>query len=184
MIINVSKIAFIYYRLFFRIGTFQWVTSDSNKKIPSRLRLCEFLVGACRSPSYSPRRAPPKPEFDPATRKDITLIPRFSNELYGPLPRIRFGRFLAPKSKTQWLACALDRLQDCRRAKPRLRAGLIRLGRSPSPRSICQSWQQRLESFGCSGAITLLVPYQTEGTCAEIDCDQCEASSIDMRASH
>jgi hypothetical protein len=33
MKINVSKIAFFYLRLFFRIGTFQWVTGDSNKKI-------------------------------------------------------------------------------------------------------------------------------------------------------
>ena len=40
------------------------------------------MVGACRSSSYSPRRAPPKPEFDPAARKYITLIPKFSNELY------------------------------------------------------------------------------------------------------
>jgi hypothetical protein len=44
MRVNVSKIACIYWRLFFRIGTFQRVTVDSNKKIPfrlsSRLRLC------------------------------------------------------------------------------------------------------------------------------------------------
>jgi hypothetical protein len=30
--INVSKIAFFYLRLFFRIESFQRVTSDSNKK--------------------------------------------------------------------------------------------------------------------------------------------------------
>jgi hypothetical protein len=31
--INASKIAFFYYRLFFGIGSFQWVTADSNNKI-------------------------------------------------------------------------------------------------------------------------------------------------------
>jgi hypothetical protein len=32
MQINENKIAFFYYRLFFRIEIFQWVTGDSNKK--------------------------------------------------------------------------------------------------------------------------------------------------------
>jgi hypothetical protein len=32
MQINANKIAFFYYRLFFRIEIFQWVTGDSNKK--------------------------------------------------------------------------------------------------------------------------------------------------------
>jgi hypothetical protein len=32
MKINESKFAFFYLRLFFRIGTFQWVTADSSKK--------------------------------------------------------------------------------------------------------------------------------------------------------
>jgi hypothetical protein len=32
---NESKIAFISFHLFFRIGTFQRVTADSNQKIPS-----------------------------------------------------------------------------------------------------------------------------------------------------
>jgi hypothetical protein len=36
MKINVSKIAFFYLRLFFPIEIFQWVTADSNKKIPPR----------------------------------------------------------------------------------------------------------------------------------------------------
>ena len=36
MQINENKIAFFYYRLFFRIEIFQWVTGDSNKKIPPR----------------------------------------------------------------------------------------------------------------------------------------------------
>ena len=36
MQINENKIAFFYYRLFFRIGTFQWVTADLNKKFPPR----------------------------------------------------------------------------------------------------------------------------------------------------
>jgi hypothetical protein len=31
--VNDRKNAFIYLHLFFRIGTFQWVTADSNKKI-------------------------------------------------------------------------------------------------------------------------------------------------------
>jgi hypothetical protein len=36
MQINENKIAFFYYRLFFRIEIFQWVTGDSNKKTPPR----------------------------------------------------------------------------------------------------------------------------------------------------
>jgi len=30
--IKVSKIAFVYLRLFFRLKTFQWVSADKNKK--------------------------------------------------------------------------------------------------------------------------------------------------------
>jgi hypothetical protein len=41
MHIKESKIAFICFLLFLRIGTFQWVTAEGNKKNPgSRLRLC------------------------------------------------------------------------------------------------------------------------------------------------
>ena len=38
--INPSKMAFISFYLFFRIGTFQWVTRNPNKKIELCLRLC------------------------------------------------------------------------------------------------------------------------------------------------
>lgn len=44
--------------------------------------------------------------------------------------------------------------------------------------------QLRLESFGRSGSVALLVPNQTEGARAEIDCDQCETSGIYMRTRH
>jgi hypothetical protein len=33
---NESKIAFIFFHLFFRIWPFQWVMADSNKKVPLR----------------------------------------------------------------------------------------------------------------------------------------------------
>jgi hypothetical protein len=36
---NESKIAFFSFHLLFRIGTFQWVTADSNKKILSLVTL-------------------------------------------------------------------------------------------------------------------------------------------------
>src|ERR1700735_2691614 len=48
MQIKNSKTAFICYQLFFRIGTFQWVTSDSNKKIQ--------LSSGLYSESYRPGR--------------------------------------------------------------------------------------------------------------------------------
>jgi hypothetical protein len=37
---NERKIAFISFQKLFRIGTFQWVTADSNKKIPSAISGC------------------------------------------------------------------------------------------------------------------------------------------------
>jgi hypothetical protein len=40
--INASKIAFFYYRLFFGIRSFQWVTVDSNKNfLPTPKLQCE-----------------------------------------------------------------------------------------------------------------------------------------------
>jgi hypothetical protein len=45
-------------------------------------------------------------------------------------------------------------------------------------------WQPRLESFGCSGAIALLVPNHTECACAQINGDQRETSGLYVRTSH
>jgi hypothetical protein len=50
--INANKIAFFCLRLFFGIGTFQWVTADSNKKISS-------FSGSMRDASRA--RTPPVP---------------------------------------------------------------------------------------------------------------------------
>jgi hypothetical protein len=55
--INASKIAFFYYRLFFVIGSFQWVTAAPNKKaFPSPKLLCGGF--SRKSPALSsPSRA-------------------------------------------------------------------------------------------------------------------------------
>ena len=66
MQINENKIAFICFLLFFRIGTFQWVTDDSNKKIFARVTLC--LSCNNRTSLLSPRSRQ-KRGFDPAIGK-------------------------------------------------------------------------------------------------------------------
>jgi hypothetical protein len=66
MQINESKIAFICFLLFFRIGTFQWVTDDSNKKICA----CVTLYLKCNNRiSLLSSRSRQKRGFDPAIGK-------------------------------------------------------------------------------------------------------------------
>src|SRR3984885_3777238 len=66
MQINESKIAFICFLLFFRIGTFQWVTDDSNKKIFARVTLC---LSCNNRTSLLCSRSRQKRGFDPAIGK-------------------------------------------------------------------------------------------------------------------
>jgi hypothetical protein len=48
MQVNESKIAFICFHLLFGIGTFQWVTADSNKKSNSQaVPFCESDLSHC-----------------------------------------------------------------------------------------------------------------------------------------
>jgi hypothetical protein len=75
MQINESKIAFICFLLFFRIGTFQWVTDDSNKKICACVTLylkCNNRISLLSSRSRQKRgssRSRQKRGFDPAIGK-------------------------------------------------------------------------------------------------------------------
>jgi hypothetical protein len=59
MKIKASKIAFISFHLFFRIGTFQWVIGEKNKKIRlvvnSRVRLCLKLFFPLSSSAKRPQ---------------------------------------------------------------------------------------------------------------------------------
>jgi hypothetical protein len=48
---NENKIAFIFFHFLFRIGTFQWVTADSNKKIFPFFR----SAGSARGPVHVAR---------------------------------------------------------------------------------------------------------------------------------
>src|SRR6185437_10414052 len=48
-LVNASKLAGVYWRLFFRIGTFQWVTSEKNKKSDPHLSLCSGRLSALSS---------------------------------------------------------------------------------------------------------------------------------------
>jgi hypothetical protein len=66
MQINESKIAFIRFLLFFRIGTFQRVKDDSNKKIFACVTLCPKCNN--RISLLSPRSRQ-KRGFDPAIGK-------------------------------------------------------------------------------------------------------------------
>jgi hypothetical protein len=76
---NERKIAFISFQKLFIIHTFQWVTADSNKKIPSAISGCarwfevrfgelwSFLVGSLSTAG-----------FDPATANGIAQISIFA----------------------------------------------------------------------------------------------------------
>jgi hypothetical protein len=76
---NERKIAFISFQKLFRIGTFQWVTADSNKKIPRAICGCArrfevrfgdvrlLLVGSLSTAG-----------FDPATANGIARISIFA----------------------------------------------------------------------------------------------------------
>jgi hypothetical protein len=78
---NERKIAFICFHLLFRIGTFQWVTADSNKKFPSAISGCErrfevnfgdvgfLLVGSLSTAG-----------FDPATANSIARMSIFAKD--------------------------------------------------------------------------------------------------------
>jgi hypothetical protein len=72
MQVNESKIAFICFHLLFGIGTFQWVTADSNKKIPDPLSLVVYNLCSV----LSPRATPPTPSL---TRSMAIVIPRILN---------------------------------------------------------------------------------------------------------
>jgi hypothetical protein len=66
---NERKIAFISFHFLFRIGTFQWVTADSNKKFPSAISgcarrfevnfraVCFLLVGSLSTAGFDPATA-------------------------------------------------------------------------------------------------------------------------------
>jgi hypothetical protein len=66
---NERKIAFICFHLLFRIGTFQWVTADSNKKILPAISGCArrfevrfgdvrlLLVGSLSTAGFNPATA-------------------------------------------------------------------------------------------------------------------------------
>jgi hypothetical protein len=77
---NERKIAFICFHLLFRIGTFQWVTADSNKKILAAISGCArrsevsfgdvrlLLVGSLSTVG-----------FDPVIANGIAQISLFAN---------------------------------------------------------------------------------------------------------
>jgi hypothetical protein len=79
---NERKIAFISFQKLFRIGTFQWVTADSNKKILSAISGCArrfevnfddvrlLLVGSLSTAG-----------FDPATANGIAQISLFAKDM-------------------------------------------------------------------------------------------------------
>jgi hypothetical protein len=79
---NERKIAFICFQKLFRIGTFQWITADSNKKIPSAISGCArrsevnfgdvrlLLVGSLSTAG-----------FDPATANGIARISLFAKDM-------------------------------------------------------------------------------------------------------
>jgi hypothetical protein len=69
MKINESKSAFICFHFLFRIGTFQWVMADSNKKI-FRLRVPENTAEELLVPPFQRFARPP----DPVSRKYSTWI--------------------------------------------------------------------------------------------------------------
>jgi hypothetical protein len=56
---NERKIPFISFQKLFRIGTFQWVTADSNKKITPA------ISGCARRSEASFRRRSPSPRWKP-----------------------------------------------------------------------------------------------------------------------
>jgi hypothetical protein len=100
---NERKIAFISFQKLFRIGTFQWVTADSNKKIPSAISGC-----ARRSEVNSAAfvlSSPSTVGFDPATANGIarsSLFTKIKSEFCSPPFRLRWGpRRIARRG---WLA--------------------------------------------------------------------------------
>ena len=73
--INASKIAFFYYRLFFGIGSFQWVTADSNKNfLPSPKLPCEGVSRKFPALLF-PFRG--RPAITPIDRRPTLSIARF-----------------------------------------------------------------------------------------------------------
>src|ERR1700733_10911849 len=70
MIINVRKIFCVYLCLFFRIGTFQWVTPDSNKKFSRVLGSAPNASGAALSLLF---RLPSGPRAGRSVRRQVEM---------------------------------------------------------------------------------------------------------------
>jgi hypothetical protein len=79
-----SKNAFVCFHLFFGIGTFQWVTADSNKKIRLRLKLARRVVIGNVSSSRDSSSRPgcrPKRGSIPSMRTCIPLVSGFGKQI-------------------------------------------------------------------------------------------------------
>jgi hypothetical protein len=80
--LNASKIAFFYYRLFFVIGSFQWVTADSNKNfLPSPKLLCRASHARFQLVSFSFPMASSDNAGQSAANPMYSMIPDFRKEI-------------------------------------------------------------------------------------------------------
>jgi hypothetical protein len=77
---NKRKKAFISFYLFFRIGTFQWVTADSNKKTLVLFRLRDVLSARLAQTSFPILFRPPPP-LKSDRQKHITRASVFAKQL-------------------------------------------------------------------------------------------------------
>src|ERR1700722_14539334 len=83
MLVNASKSAGVYWRLFFRIVTFQWVTTDSNKKISFPLSASAQDVLTRRLRKMHSFLAGWLPS-DPVDGRVIAPPSVFAKQLFGP----------------------------------------------------------------------------------------------------
>jgi hypothetical protein len=83
-----SKFAFICYRLFLRIGTFQRVTGKGNKKISSMLRLAWRVVVATFQTAPAPVSPGSERDNNSGQRNIITNISVFVKSIRGLVPAI------------------------------------------------------------------------------------------------
>src|SRR5579863_443580 len=98
MLASASKSAGFYWRLFFRIGTFQWVTGDSNKKIFADATPCL----ECHNRLATPESAGPEehgPDFVHGKMKARDSGLRKILSLFRILPPPR----AAPSRHARWL---------------------------------------------------------------------------------
>jgi hypothetical protein len=81
--VKAKWLSLVFY-LFFRIGTFQWVTSEKNKKIPPPPSLASEVVGEPRQASI-PAPWTASRRLGPAMKKSMTFISDFVKTLWSHL---------------------------------------------------------------------------------------------------